>query len=129
MNMKAKALLMKAVKEYGLNYCLLTPDELERKWDACTAEGKIVIPNANDLRVRSTIVGLGQILEEDNDNHTYVSAIHVGKNDALLVTLREENDVYIAACAHEGLIPQHIAKKAIDLVYQRTNILPFMKET
>ncbi len=126
-----KDLLIAAVKKYGSSGNICSVDELIKKWERCTAEGSGEIPGASDLRVRAAIIGLGKIVEEDLDKHTYVTTIKIGKgagiNEALMVTLLNGNTVYYAACAHEGLISQHIAEKAVALVADRIAKLPPIK--
>ena len=126
-----KELLIAAVKKYGSTENICSVDELNKKWDRCTAEGNGTIPNASDLRVRAAIIGLGKIVEEDLEKHTYVTTVRVGKgagvNEALLVTLLKGDTVHYAACAHEGFISQHIAEKAIALVTEKIAKLPSVK--
>ena len=123
-----KDLLVAAVKKYGAAENICSVDELNKKWERCTAEGSGEIPDASDLRVRAAISGLGKIVEENLEKHTYVTTIKVGKgagiNEALLVTLLNGTTVHYAACAHEGLISQHIAEKAVALVAERIAQLP-----
>ena len=87
-----------------------------------------MLPGISDLRVRSAITGLGTILEENLETHSYITTIKVNGNEALLVTLIVDDSVYLAACAHEGLINQHIAEKAISIVRKRIEQLSFKKE-
>ena len=123
-----KDLLVAAVKKYGTAENICSFDELNKKWERCTAEDSGQIPDASDLRVRAAIIGLGKILEEDLEKHIYITTVKVGKgaavNEALLVTLLQDDTVHFAACAHEGLIPQHIAEKAVALVAERIAKLP-----
>lgn len=124
-------LLIDAVKKYGSSENICSVDELKKRWERCTAEGSGEIPDASDLRVRAAIIGLGKIVEEDLEKHTCVTTIKVGKgasaNEALMVTLLKGNIVYYAVCAHEGLISQHIAEKAVALVAERIAKLPPIK--
>ena len=134
MNSVLKDLLMSAVKKYGSAENICSIDELNKKWERCTAEGSGEIPDASDLRVRAVIIGLGKIVEEDLEKYTDITTIKVGKgigvNEALMVTLRKGNTVYYAACAHEGFISQHIAEKAVALVAERIATLPpFSKQS
>lgn len=126
-----KSLLIAAVKKYGSAENICSVDELNKKWERCTAENTGEIQNASDLRVRSAIIGLGKIVEEDLEKHTYVTTVKVGKgvasNEALLVTLRKGDTVHYAACAHEGFISQHIAEKAVALVTERIAKLSLAK--
>ncbi len=65
---------------------------------------------------------------KDLERHVYVTTVKVGKadgvNEALLVTLLRGNTIHYAACAHEGLISQHVAQKAVALVAERIAKLP-----
>ena len=128
MDSALKELLIASVKKYGSAENICSVEELTKKWERCTAEGSGVIHNASDLRVRAAIIGLGRIVEEDLEKHTYVTTVKVkkgiGVNEALLVTLLRDNTVHYAACAHEGLISQHIAEQAVALVANRIAKLP-----
>ncbi|MBR3016048.1 MAG: hypothetical protein IKH57_03035 [Clostridia bacterium] len=83
------------------------------------------------MRVRAAIIGLGRIIEEDLEKHIWITTIKVGTgagtNEALMVLLLKGNIVHYAACAHEGLISQHIAKKAVALVSKRIAKMPPVK--
>ena len=115
-----KDLLMYAVDTYGVPEFLLSKEKVVSHWDKCSCTGSAVIAsNPTDLRMRSAIIGLGRILEEDTKKHTYITTVKCNFNEALAVLKRENGTVEIAACAQEGLIPQHIAENAVRLIEER----------
>lgn len=122
MSNEMQMLLMKAVEKYGQAENIITMNELKKKWVRSTSESVIQVTNSSDLRTRSALMGLGQILEENLADHIYISTIKVGKiavNEALLIAVTRPNTVTLVACAHEGLISEHIAEKAIEAVAKR----------
>ena len=116
MDISMKKRLTAAVKEYGQTEYICSADALEKNWERWTASDRVTVSEASDLHIRSRVIGLGRILEEDLEKHVYVMLVKAGKNEALVVTHTTGMNVDIAACAREGLINQHIAKKAVDHV-------------
>ncbi len=114
-----KSLLIQAVDEFSDTTHIITSKELQQKWDVCTAWKVFPLTQISDLKVRSFIIGLGQILKEDMEKHTCVSTVEVKQNEALIVTYRNEECLAVIACAHEGLIHQGLAEKAIARVAER----------
>ena len=78
---------------------------------------KIRLRKAEDLFIRDAITGLGTILKEDLEKHYYITTVKVGVFGNILtqaIIQREEQEADIAVYAHEGLIKQHLAEKAMD---------------
>ena len=115
-----KELLMYAIDTYGVPEFLLSKEKVISHWDKCSCTGSAVIAsNPTDLQMRSAIMGLGRILEEDTEKHIYITTVKCRSNEALAVLKRKDETVEIAACAQEGLIPQHIAQNAVALIEER----------
>lgn len=128
MNEKMKSLLTEAVGKYGEKQNILSSEELSKKWNVCVSEDSAIIPEATDIRVRSSIIGLGVILEENLEEHIYVTTVNAGfSNEALLVCWLNGDELLMIACAHEGFISQHLAEKAIGLVKERIEKLFVIK--
>ena len=78
---------------------------------------KTSIANDSDLAIRDAITGLGKIIKEDLDDHSYVTSVKVGNNvEAYVKIKRDGKDVNVTSYAEEGLIKQGLAKKAIGKV-------------
>ena len=119
MNEKLTKRLESAVFEFGLSQNICSPEEIQKHWERCTAEGKREISDISPLKVVSFLTGLGTILKEDSKGKSYVTTVNVGLSEALLVTLIDGNELLFAACAHEGMIYQNIASKAIACLEER----------
>lgn len=81
------------------------------------ATGSVQLRNPKDLFIRDTIFGLGTILEEDLENHYYISSIKSGTFGNVLtyaIIQRQDKSAEIAVYAHEGLIKQNLALKTIE---------------
>ena len=77
---------------------------------------KIKLQKEDDLFIRDAITGLGTILKEDLDNHYYITTVRVhafGNTLTQAIIIRDGAEAEIAVYAHEGLIKQHLAEKAI----------------
>lgn len=69
--------------------------------------------------LREAIVVNGDILEENIDEQSYIAVIQTGfmkATRALVVAVLQDEDIYFAAYAKEGLIKQKLAQKAIELI-------------
>ena len=72
------------------------------------------------------LVDLGEILEQNEKDRRYVVVVPTGfmkAMRALVVVKSTEKSIYFAAYAHEGLIRQNGARKAIDII--KNNIMEF----
>lgn len=119
MDEATKVLLLAAVDLYGQQENIVTRSELQRKWSRESYSAKVAVSRVSPLKFRSVLTGLGRIVEEKLNELYWVSTVKVGSNEALLIMKIVDGYVSIAACAHEGLIPQHIAKKAVEVVLSR----------
>lgn len=122
MNPDLKKLLLSAIQKYGAAAYITNPKSVEKNWERCSCSAEATVSSGHDLSVRHAIMGSGQILEENLDQHTYITTIRVGKvffAEVLMVTHLQGTNLSIAAYAQEGLIPQHLAQKAVALVTER----------
>ena len=86
--------------------------KVERK-NLYTAEG--VIDTTFD-KIKYALLEIGDILEEDNLQQTFVAIIKAGfanMNPAIVGVNVEKSKVYIVSYAKEGLINQNTAEKAV----------------
>lgn len=77
---------------------------------------RITLRKEDDLFIRDAITGYGTILKEDLDHHYYITTIKMGTFGNTLshaIILREGPEADVAVYAHEGLIKQHLAEKAM----------------
>lgn len=77
---------------------------------------RIVLRKADDLFIRDSITGIGNILKEDLENHYYITTVKMGALGNVLtqaIIQRDGNNAEIAVYAHEGIIKQHLAEKTI----------------
>lgn len=114
-----KERLLSAVDHYGQQEYIVTRNELERKWSRESYFAEMIVIDSSPLKLRAALLGLGKILEENLDELYWVSTIRVGRNEALLVMKVDDNIASIGACAHEGIILQHIAQKAVRILSPR----------
>lgn len=118
-----KKLLLTAVDRYGQQENIVTHTELERKWNRESYYAEVTVTDTSPLKLRTALIGLGRILEENMDELYWVSTIRVRSNDALLIMKVVNGNAYIAACAHEGVIMQHIAQKAVGILSSRLKLI------
>lgn len=77
----------------------------------------IKLKSPEDLFIRDAITGLGTILKEDLEKHYYITSVKVGMMGNVLayaIIQRNGGNAELAVYAHEGLIKQNLAGKAID---------------
>ena len=76
-----------------------------------------MIRDMSFVKLRDSLIGMGQILEEDFEKQVYVIAIRsvtANMNTAVVaIQLMDDNTVSFLGYAKEGLIKQHTAEKAI----------------
>lgn len=81
-------------------------------------EERIVdVHNMSFANLRDSLIGLGTIIDEDFDIHSYVINVPSGianKNKAVVAVQLYENKLLLVGYAKEGLINQHTASKAIE---------------
>lgn len=65
--------------------------------------------------IRDSIIRIGKIIEENEDEKIYVCTIQSGimKNEAVVALGMQKSDVYLIAYAKEGLINQHTCERAL----------------
>lgn len=79
--------------------------------------GRTKISQKSDLAIRDSITGLGRIVKEDPENHSYITSVNVGKGvEAQVEIKRNGKNVDITAYAEEGLIKRGLAGKAVEKV-------------
>lgn len=77
--------------------------------------------NFSLLALRDSIYCVGDILEEDIDNETYKGIIfldNLNMKSALFVGRIENGKIHVCAYAKEGIINQHVAKKAVEKLFR-----------
>lgn len=75
--------------------------------------------------LRKAIAACGNILEANDDEQFFIAVIPTGRMNATcaLVAVVLQNDIlYFAAFAKEGLIKQHLAQTAIDSIKNRLKL-------
>lgn len=108
--MEAVSILLKTLKSKN---CITDVKKAEKE----VLTEQIVLKKGDDLFIRDAVTGLGTILKEDLDNHYYVTTVKVGAFGNVLpqaIVLRDGENADLAVYAHEGLIKQNLAKKAIE---------------
>lgn len=68
------------------------------------------------LKIRDTLLLIGNIIKEDFDEEYYIGTINAGianKNIAFIIIKKNEGNLAVCCYAREGLIKQHTARKAI----------------
>jgi hypothetical protein len=69
------------------------------------------------LKIRDTLLLIGNIIKEDLDEEFYIGTINAGianKNIAFIIIKKNEGNLAVCCYAREGLIKQHTARKAIE---------------
>ena len=109
---------------------IMTNDDLRKGWDRFTSFGNVIINPPADLHVRNGLMGKGRILEENLEKHVYVMLAKEikSRNEALLVTKRIEETVYVGAYFKEGIINQHIAEKVVESIVNSLSAYKDRKE-
>lgn len=82
-------------------------------------EDKVGLKNPKDIYIRDKITGMGTILLENLDEHYYITTVKIGLFGNVLASAiihRNEDIAEIAVYAKEGIIPQHLAEKAMDKI-------------
>lgn len=69
------------------------------------------------LKIRDTLLLIGNIIKEDLDEEFYIGTINAGianKNIAFIIIKKNEGNLAVCCYAREGRIKQHTARKAIE---------------
>ena len=77
----------------------------------------VLLKNPSDLFIRDTVMKMGSVLQENLDEHYYITTVNIrtlGKVSTQAIVLRNGESAEVAVYAHEGLIKQNLAKKALD---------------
>ena len=75
----------------------------------------VEVDGATDLKIRDAILGMGKILEEDLDNHSYITTVRLsGDRETQAMISRDGNKIEIIAYGREGLIKQNLADKTVE---------------
>lgn len=85
-------------------------------------EKDVPVNNMTFTNLRDRIIGIGKILEENFEHNFYIVNVPAGvayKNHAVVAIQLCEENVAFLAYATEGLINQHTAEKAIDIVIEK----------
>lgn len=105
-----RELLVKA----GIANNVMNPNLKKNKAIAQMETDCIPKPGLTFLQVRDALLGMGHILETNEEKHYFLSTIRVGIRAAILIAQTGKNQVDVATWAEEGLIPQNTARKALD---------------
>jgi hypothetical protein len=111
--------LTKALAQYGKSEGIILKKQDLATWEKNTAEEIIEVPDFDYLRLREFLMLNGRIFEETIEKLSYCAVLKFGykkSNEAFVVILRESEKIYIGAYSKEGLINQHLSKKAVDIV-------------
>ena len=111
-------LLLKKLVEFGLIDKSLSTNKKEDIKKQFATE-KISAMDYSILMVRDALLGLGTILEENLEKQYYMTTIKVGflgAAESVALVYLNTDVLSVAAYAKEGLIPQHNAQKAIDII-------------
>ena len=119
MNVILEQKMKYAIQKYGKKELYLKVDEVLRKWPKDVIEYSIE-SDIDYYHMRESLMWKGRILEEDLvDGYSYISIITPDKlamNDALLVVIKKDKDIWFGAYAHEGLIKQNNSRKALNVI-------------
>lgn len=84
------------------------------------------IENGDFLLVSQLLNAIGNILQFDEENQVCTAVVGSGfanMNPALVVAMMEDQTLYLAAYAKEGLIKQHTAEKALKNIVDSLQML------
>ena len=79
--------------------------------------------NASLQKIHDAVLGMGRILEENKEGNYCLTTIDIRASAAILIARTNEGIVEIAAYAEEGIIRQHLARKAIEIFQKRWSLL------
>lgn len=85
---------------------------------------EVEVKNLSILKLREIIYSIGNLLDEDETNKVYVCSIKSGLlnlNTAYIAVQLSDSKLYFAAYAHEGIIKQHTAERALNLFLEEVN--------
>ena len=117
-------ILKEKLEKYGEDEYICTKKELQGNWEKNAFTDQVKPKNTEDLWVRSRLLPLGRIVEEDLKAHTYSIVYEVGKpfgTEAFAVTAADKDTVYIAAFSKDKLFCKGTAKKAAELLISKLN--------
>ena len=122
--MEIKEILKSKLAEYGQEESICTRKDLDNEWEKYAAFGETKAAKADDLWIRSRLLTLGRIVEEDLVAHTYALIINIGNafpDEGFAVIMREDNKLSIAAYAKDKFFQKGTSKKAVDQIIQKFN--------
>ncbi len=120
--MNITGLLQDYLNKYGEKYQVCLKKDLNKIPAKNVAFDSYEIPRPNDDSVGQSLNIVGQVIYADYESHEFISLIKVGKvgsNEAFVVAKIVDNRIYVAGYFKEGIINQHIAEKALEIVKKR----------
>ena len=117
---KAEEVLLCGLKKYG--EMALAGKDAEGLLKKHAVTESISAAGVTFRHVKEAIVANGDILEENPEEQWYISAVYTGCMNAvraITAVVLQEDVLFFAAYAKEGLIRQHLAQKAIDSIKER----------
>ena len=110
----------------GLEKILLEIESGEFEFDIALEDVHMNIENGDFLLVSQLLNAIGNILQFDEENQVCTAVVGSGfanMNPALVVAMMENQTLYLAAYAKEGLIKQHTAEKALKNIVDSLQML------
>ena len=80
-------------------------------------------PGVSFQKIRDAVLGMGRILEENQEEQYYLLIANVGLSAAVLVARASEGVAEAAAYAEEGIIRQQLTHKALEMFKTRLSSL------
>lgn len=90
-----------------------------KKVFAAMESEKVEDPCVSFRKIRDAVLGMGKILEENQEEQYYLLIADVGLSAAVLIARVSEGAAEVAAYADEGIIRQNLAHKAIETFKNR----------
>lgn len=76
-------------------------------------------PGVSFQKIRDAVLGMGRVLEENQEEQYYLTIVDVGLSAAVLIARASEGIAEAAAYAEEGIIRQQLAHKALEMFKTR----------
>ena len=123
--MDIEALLYKYLEKYCEETKICLKNDIKKKNHNNTAFDYYDIPRPIDDSVIGSLNTVGQVIDVNYEEHIYVALVSVGKfgsNEAFFVAKMDNSVLFTAAFFKEGIINQHIANKALEIVKERMTL-------
>lgn len=117
-----RKILKEKLGKYGAEEYICSPQELKGDWEKNVYVTEIKPKKTEDLWLRSKLLPVGRIVEEDQEAHTWTIVFDVGKwraSEAFAVLAAEEDMLYVAVFAKDKLFTKGTAEKAAGELLKR----------